>query len=259
MTDSNLNIAIFQYNLLWENINLNLNETEHLLDKIPVDTDLVVLPETFTTGFTNNNKAFAAHIEDTTFNRLKQMAVNRGIAICGSLITEVDGHIFNRFIFIEPEGTIHHYDKRHLFTMSEEDKYFSAGRQRVVITYKGWRIMPQICYDLRFPVWSRNNNDYDVLIYVANWPGVRQHVWHTLLRARAIENQCYVIGANRTGNDGNGIYYLGGSAIIDARGDIIARGGDNPVILKGLLEMNKLIEFRKKFPVLTDRDRFELK
>ena len=185
-------------------------------------TDIVVLPEMFNTGFSMNPEKLSESPESETFDWMKNIAEKGNFGICGSYIVKENMKFFNRWIFVSPEKESWHYDKRHLFSMAREDKFFSSGKTRLIFSFRGVRISPFICYDLRFPVWSRNRNDYDLMIIAANWPESRREVWITLLKARAIENQCYVAGANRIGTDGEGIKYCGDSVIINPRGEIIA-------------------------------------
>ena len=188
-------------------------------------------------------------------NWMQATAVYKNVAILGSLIIEDEGKIYNRAIWVSPDGTIFYYDKKHLFTMGKEHLHYSPGSQKTIIEYKGWRICPLICYDLRFPVWSRNTENYDLLIYVANWPSARHHIWKSLLVARAVENQSYCIGVNRTGNDGNGLNYSGDSVLVDAKG-IATFLGELPSVQTFDLNYEELHTFRKGFPVLNDKDSF---
>lgn len=245
--------------IFWEDADANLKHIERIINGIRILPDILVLPETFTTGFSNNTAACAEGMNGNSIRTLKDIAQKKDIAICGSLIIEEEGDFYNRFIFIHPDGTTEAYDKRHLFSVSGEDKAYSPGNKRVIINYKGWRILLQVCYDLRFPVWSRNCNDYDLAIYVANWPKVRQYVWDTLLKARAIENQCYVFGLNRTGNDPNNIEYYGQSMFVDFKGHVMNMPHSNEALVSLELSKTELDEFRKAFPVLRDGDTFELK
>jgi omega-amidase len=203
-----------------------------------------------------------ADLAETMNGRTHQImtdtAIERKCSVGGSIIIKEDNKYFNRFILVDAAGNTHTYDKRHLFTMGMEDKYYAAGNKQTLVSVNGIQLMPLICYDLRFPVWSRNKHNYDVLIYVANWPKVRQYVWETLLKARAIENQCYVIGVNRTGKDGNNIEYLGGSRIVNARGHVVGNLTSEEDVLNYTLDLEDLYAFRKKFPVLPDADNFKL-
>ena len=203
---------------------------------------------------------FAERYPGKTVEWMQRMAKLKGAAITGSYIANVDGKYFNRMIFALPNGQVYVYDKRHLFRMAEEDKHYSAGGKRVVVTYKGWRILLQVCYDLRFPVWMRNRNDYDLIILVANFPERRRYAWNSLLVARAIENQCYVAACNRVGVDGNGYNHTGDSQVIDAKGTVVALATpNNNQIVTADLSMEALQSFRNDFPAHLDADDFELK
>jgi len=260
-----LRITICQQTLHWEQPQANLDHWTSVLSALKGKTDLIILPEVFTTGFTMNVSAFAESMHGPTIAWMSEMARELQATIIGSFICEVpaieSSNYFNRLVWMNPDGSHHHYDKRHLFSFAGEHFHFSAGDARLVVELKGWRICPLICYDLRFPVWSRNNanSPYDLLLYVANWPEARAAAWNTLLSARAHENQCYVAGVNRIGLDGTGIPYSGDSKVIDPRGAILAaipahQAGIETVILDG----NDLLDYRQKFRVLEDADRFTL-
>lgn len=259
MVQEILKIAVFQFDLKWENIQANLEKIDCILEQLPADVDIVFLPEMFSTGFTMNAAKVAETMDGETMNWLKDISSKYDIAICGSLVIQEDRKFYNRLIFVEPSGKILHYDKRHLFTMSGENTVYTPGNSRLIVKYRGWRICPLICYDLRFPVWSRNLKNYDVLAYVANWPEQRSLVWNTLLKARAIENQSYVVGVNRVGTDGNNITYSGQSQIIDAKGTELAVGQEysEEVVFAGL-SYSKQEQFRRKFPVLDDADPYSI-
>lgn len=254
-----MKIAIYQSDIIWESAKPNLEKVERVLEKIQGTCDILVLPEMFTTGFTMNPTAIAEKMDGISIEFLKKITLKYNIAIIGSLIIEQNGISYNRMIFTTPDGNIEYYDKRHLFSMSGEDKHLGAGKEVKIFHYKGFNILPQVCYDLRFPVWSRNNNNkYDIAIYIASWPTPRIKVWDILLQARALENSCYVIGANRVGNDPS-IGYNGHSCAIDYMGNKISESQENKeeVIF---CEVNKeaLNKFRVKFPVHMDADNFEL-
>ena len=260
MTKETLKIAVFQFNLVWENAFANRSKIDEWLRVLPGDTDIVFLPEMFSTGFTMNVSAVAEKMSGATIEWMKECCAEYQVALCGSLIICEADQYFNRLVFAEPSGEMKYYDKRHLFTMAGEESCFTPGERRLIVEYKGWRICPLICYDLRFPVWARNQSEYDVLVYSANWPQSRIEVWNTLLKARAIENQSYVIGANRTGVDGNNISYSGNSQLIGPKGNILASSVDySESILFADLFYKELIGFREKFPVLNDADHFEIK
>jgi omega-amidase len=255
----NLNIALVQTDLFWENATANLAMLEEKIAAITQSTDLIVLPEMFTTGFTMNPAQWAEPMNFTTFKWLRQMAAQTGAVVTGSYAVKENGQYFNRLVWMQPDGGFDSYDKRHLFRMGGEDQVYTAGSRKIIKTIKDWKICPLICYDLRFPVWSRNVNlEYDLLINVANWPAVRANVWNVLLQARAIENQCYVLGVNRTGNDGNGLAHNGNSAVIDFKGDVLFRETDTQLIHCQLLNKENLDAFRQKFPAYIDADGFEI-
>ena len=281
-----LSVTIIQTNLFWENPTANLANLEEKMAQIPSPTDLIILPEMFTTGFTMNAKSVAEPMNFTTFKWLKQQAKRTQAVITGSFIVKEGEHFFNRLIWMRPDGSFETYDKRHLFRMGEEDKTFTAGTKRLIVELNGWRICPLICYDLRFPVWSRNiksasyklqvvsetsklnSNEqllatydllsYDLIIYVANWPSVRSQVWDTLLQARAIENQSYCIGVNRVGIDGMNLEYSGNSTVIDFKGNQLFYQKEDEVVNSQILSKKELEDFRAKFPAYLDADDFEI-
>ncbi len=260
-----LKISLIQSDLHWEDIDANLAMFEEKIWQIGGPTDVIVLPEMFTTGFTMNAARLAEHMNMRTFKWMKQMADQTGALILGSYIVTVHGRYYNRLLWMEPGGQHRTYDKRHLFRMSDEHKTFTPGESLLVETWKGWRICPMICYDLRFPVWSRNKWDaqarrplYDLMIYVANWPTTRINAWDTLLRARAIENVSYAAGVNRIGQDGAGVEHSGHSAIISPKGETIYinEGMDSSRTTE--LSANSLLAFRDRFPALLDADDFSI-
>jgi predicted amidohydrolase len=246
--------------LHWEDAAANRAMFAEQLGPLKGATDLVVLPEMFTTGFSMRSAELAEEMNGLTVHWMREQAKALDAAIYGSLIINEKGKCFNRGLFVKPDGEIIHYDKRHLFRFANEHEHYSAGVDRVVVAWRGWRILLQICFDLRFPVFARNRGDYDAALYVANWPEARRYPWSQLLIARAIENQCYVAGVNRVGMDGKGIHYTGDSVVIDPRGAVI---GQVEPAAEGVatveLEANALAEFREKFPVGLDADDFELK
>ena len=261
---SDLRITLVQTSVHWHSPEANLAMLEEKLWQLAEPTDLVVLPEMFTTGFTNAAAELAEPMNSRTFRWMKQMASQLQAVLLGSYIVREQHHFYNRLLWMEPDGSFAFYDKRHLFRMSDEHTVFSPGTDLLIKSWKGWRICPLICYDLRFPVWSRNRTNengellYDVLVYVANWPAARSQAWQTLLQARAIENASYVVGVNRVGTDGNQVVYDGGSAAIDFRGDLLFTEKDTEVITTQTLPMKELREFREKFPVQQDADDFSL-
>lgn len=261
---SSLTFTLVQTQLHWENKNENLKMLEEKIKAIKEQTHIVVLPEMFSTGFSMKPEEFAEKMDGLTVNWMSKTAAERKIILTGSLIIEEDGKFFNRLIWMLPNGQYGYYDKRHLFAYGEEDKHYSAGTQRLIASVNGWKINLMVCYDLRFPVWARQqfdaerNFEYDILIYVANWPERRSVAWKSLLRARAIENQCYVIGVNRVGNDGNNIYHSGDSMVIDPLGEILYHGADKEDVFTIQLDKERLKEIREKFQFWRDADGFEI-
>lgn len=254
-----MRITLLQTDIVWEDKKANLNRLEKYLEQLTGQTDLIVLPEMFSTGFSMNSETLAENVDDTTVSILKEWSLKYQLALCGSYIAKgKDSKNYNRGFFISPDGNASYYDKRHLFRMGKESDFFSAGNKQLIINFKGFRISLLICYDLRFPVWSRNiDNGYDLLIYVANWPASRRNVWDTLLKARAIENMSYVCGVNRIGTDGNGLPYNGGSALISAKGNILASvDDDKEEFVTTTIDLNSLKHFRDKFPAWKDADQF---
>ena len=223
-------------------------------------TEIVVLPEMFSTGFTMKSRELAEPVSGITVRILKELAADFQLALCGSFICSERSNYYNRAFFITPEGEEFYYDKRHLFRMGNEAEYFSAGNNKLIISYRGWNICLLVCYDLRFPVWSRNvNNEYDLLIYVASWPQARRLAWDTLLCARALENMCYVCGVNRIGVDGNKLIYNGGSVVFSAKGEVLASVPDGEEGIETVsLSLISLQQLRDKFPVWKDADAFRL-
>ena len=248
-----------QPDLLWEKTEDNLTRLEKLIRAIKIPSDLIILPELFSTGFSMNVVSLAENMMGPSMLWMKKMAFALSSCITGSIIIKEGGNYFNRLVFMYPSGEFKIYDKRHLFRMGNENKYYEPGRERLTVELKGWQIMPLICYDLRFPVWSRNRMDYDILIYVASWPESRKEVWETLLKARAIENQSYVIGVSRVGTDGNKIKHSGESMVFDYKGNQLLRLPAD-VVTTGSVTLDKdiLAEFRSKFPVYLDSDEFNL-
>jgi omega-amidase len=279
-----LKITTLQLDLVWENKVENLKKIDEILRNLP-QTDVIVLPEMFTTGFSMTPEKWAEPMNGDTFNWLKNKALQCNAVITGSFICEQEGNFYNRLIWMQPDGKHYQYDKRHLFSLAGEQHHYKAGTERITIEWRGWRICPLVCYDLRFPVWSRNapnvetdpflspntpflsqNTEgvqntpsyYDVLIYVANWPAVRANAWKSLLVARAIENQAYVVGVNRVGYDGNQIWHSGDSAVIDFQGGTIFETSEKENIFTTILNRGDLQKFRNKFGFLTDQDLFRI-
>ncbi len=255
-----LDIALIQSHLAWENPIQNRSAFAKDIKTLKHDVDLIVLPEMFTTGFTMNAVAVAESMQGDTVNWLRQMAKDKKCAVAGSVIIKENEKYYNRFIFMLPDGSYKSYDKHQLFTLAKEQEVYTAGNDEVIITYKGWKIKPQICYDLRFPVWARNTNGYEVLIYVASWPKPRIAAWDTLLKARAIENMCYCVGVNRIGLDGKGYEYNGHSGAYDVLGNSIV--DEHPIekekIIYATLKKSHVKNTREKLPFLEDADTFKL-
>jgi len=258
---SNLLVTVIQTNLHWEDKKANLQMLEEKINSIKEKTEVVVLPEMFSTGFSMKPEQLAETMEEETVQWMKGVAAEKKIILTGSVIIKEKENYYNRLIWMLPNGQYGVYDKRHRFAFAGEDKHYTAGNKRLIASVKGWKINLQVCYDLRFPVWARQQSqsegpEYDVLIYVANWPERRSLAWKTLLQARAIENQCYVIGVNRVGNDGNGIYHSGDSMIIDPMGEIMYHKKDNEDVFTISLDKEHLKTIREKLPFLKDADHF---
>ena len=254
-----MKITLIQSDIIWEDKVRNLERMGEMISSIPGGTGLVILPEMFNTGFSMNPAELAEPPESVTSDWMHDMAAKYNSAICGSYIVSENSNFYNRWIFVSPDGEISIYDKRHLFSISGEEALFTRGEKRVVFNFKGIRICPNVCYDLRFPVWSRNRNDYDLLINSANWPESRRDVWITLLKARALENQCFVAGVNRIGIDGAGIRYCGDSMILGPKGELVTEGKQNEEsIVSGDISFDELADFRRKFPVWKDGDNFTI-
>ncbi|KGO91727.1 amidohydrolase [Flavobacterium subsaxonicum] len=253
-----MKISLIQTSLAWEDAAANRDNFTTLIKNINGTTDLIVLPEMFATGFSMNPSAVAETMDGSTVTWMKQMAAANSCAITGSLVIEDDGNYYNRLLFVYPDGTYKTYDKRHLFTLAGEDKAYTAGTQKLIVEYKGWKICPLICYDLRFPVFARNVEEYDLMIYVANWPQVRTLAWDTLLRARAIENQAYTVGVNRVGIDGNGHSYTGHTQAVDALGSYILEPQQTEGVFTIELDKQATLDTRSKLAFLNDRDNFTL-
>ena len=255
-----LNLSLFQADILWQSPDANIEILNQWIEKVPEHTDIIILPEMFLTGFSMDVHKIAQKIDGNGVTWLKSVAMSKKMAIIGSLTIEEDGKFYNRMLAALPDGQLQWYNKRHLFRMGEEHNYFTPGNETIVFGYKGWNIMPLVCYDLRFPVWSRNVNlKYDLLIYVANWPQARSEAFLALLKARAIENQSYVVGVNRVGIDGHGIKYAGDSVLIDPKGKFMTELLQIPGIINCSICLDELQDFRKKFPAHLDSDPFELK
>lgn len=252
-----LSVALIQEDLVWQDPAANRRLLAgYFQDLLPVD--LVVLPEMFTTGFTMAAMDHHETMDGETIAWMRAQSARFGFTLAGSLIIEEQGRYFNRLVITGPDGTLDWYDKRHLFRMADEHSAFCAGHKRVIVRVADWRVALQVCYDLRFPVFSRNQDDYDLLLYVANWPAARRTAWNTLLRARAIENLSYCLGVNRVGTDGAQVVYRGESVILDYIGEVIADAGERAGVARADLSAERLKRFRKKFPAHLDGDRFQI-
>lgn len=281
---ASLTITTIQTNIAWENKAANLQALENKINDLEEKTEIIVLPEMFSTGFSMQPDKFAETMEGETVQWMKDIAAKNKIILTGSLIIEENDQFYNRLIWMLPNGQFGYYDKRHLFAYGEEDKYYTPGNKRLIASAKGWKINLQVCYDLRFPVWARNRiiegslspeestlgsagalpntqikPEFDMIIYVANWPERRNHAWKTLLCARAIENQCYVVGVNRVGRDGNNINHSGNSLVIDPLGEVLYHMADEEDIFTITLQKENLEEIRTKFPFWKDGDDFDLR
>jgi len=258
MTD--LHVTLLQSTITWQNPVANLAHYTEMMARIDGPTDLIILPEMFTTGFTMEPALHPETMGGTAMQWMHEQAAKYRAAVVGSLVMKVEGKYFNRLIWMNPDGSHRAYDKRHLFAMAGEHEHYVAGAERLIVEYKGWRICPLICYDLRFPVWARNDEAYDLLIYTANWPDKRSYDWLTLLKARAIENQCYVAAVNRVGTDANGYAYNGDSCVIDPGWNKTLYHVEKvEAVHTETLSATHLQEVRQRLPFLQDRDEFEIR
>lgn len=258
---NDLRVTLIQTYLNWEHPEENFKHLSNVLSKIEEPTDLIILPEMFTTGFTMKPEQLAEEHGGKGLQWMQQQAKEKGCVITGSISVKENSHYYNRLYWVEPDGTYQYYNKRHLFRMGNEQQHYTPGDSRMIVDLKGWKICPLICYDLRFPVWSRNTigHLYDVLIYVANWPNVRSYAWKQLLVARSIENQCYTIGVNRVGRDGNLFEHSGDSCALNPKGEYISNLQPNEDKYQTvILSAQYLNDFRKSFPVIMDSDQFTL-
>ncbi|MBR4147818.1 MAG: nitrilase family protein [Bacteroidales bacterium] len=261
---NNLNLTYIQANLKWEDPQGNREHFDKLLKEVPAGTDLVLLPETFNTAFPVDPKVFSETEDGPTMQWLKQKAQALDTVVCGTLLLEIDGHYHNSLVWMCPDGSFELYHKRHTFSMGGENQMVECGSESFIVELKGWRIKPMVCYDIRFPVWSRNHYqngrfDYDLGIYLANFPASRMNVWNTLLQARAIENQAYFIGVNRMGDDPEEVHYSGHSQVISPKGKVVSKAEtDTEAVVSCVLDHEKLLSFREKFPVGKDWDSFTI-
>ena len=251
-----IKVTLIQTELIWEDVESNLSMFDTLIDDIKESTQLVVLPEMFTTGFTMNAVNLAQNMSGSAITWLRNKSRQKNVDIAGSIIAKDSGKFFNRLLWVKPEGDIFTYDKRHLFRMAGEDDVYSAGKKNITVDLLGWRIRPFVCYDLRFPLWTRNlDNRYDAAVFIANWPEKRSSHWKLLLQARAVENQCYVVGVNRVGTDGNGHPYCGDSSVIDPWGKILFQKHHKPCVKTVALSYDVLKKCRESFPAWMDADK----
>lgn len=255
---NDIKVCLVQYPIIWENPLENRALMDKVLGQKSGNPDIIVLPEMWNTGFSMNPEKLYESMTGPSLEWMKQKSIELNSAICGSLIIKDDEHFYNRFVFVAPEGNVEYYDKRHCFGLAGETEHFTPGTERKIFTYKNWRICPQICYDLRFPVWSRNQDDYDLLIYSSQFPARRRNAWLNLLPARAIENISYVIGVNGVGTDGNHIVYSGDSGVWDYEGNLLGNLESNHSTLSVELNWEKLMAFRRAYPFLKDRDKFNI-
>lgn len=253
-----MKIALVQTSLVWENPIENRALLDEKLSAILPNTDLIVLPEMFTTGFTMQPHHCTETMEGSTIEWMQRLAQKCHAALVGSVVIKENSNYYNRLLFVHPEGKIEFYDKRHRFTLAGEDQVYTAGKKRLIVDYRGWKICPLICYDLRFPVFSRNTENYDISLYVANWPEPRIQAWDVLLRARAVENMCYTIGVNRVGTDGNNHSYVGHSQAVDCFGNYLLAPQTTEAIFYVELDKTQLEDNRKRFAFLTDQDKFTI-
>jgi len=254
-----MKVALIQSSLIWENPKANRNYFEEKINAITEKVDLIVLPEMFSTGFTMNPELVFETMQGETIQWLQTLAKAKNSAITGSLVIKEKGNFYNRLVFVFPSGDIKIFNKRHLFTLAFEDEFYTSGNEKLIVEYQGWKICPLICYDLRFPVFARNTENYDLLIYVANWPKARINAWDILLKARSVENLCYTIGVNRIGFDDNNFEFDGHSQTVDFLGNYILEPQETEGVFVVELNKEKLVETRNKFGFLNDRDTFELK
>ncbi len=250
-----MKVTTVQSDIIWGDIKTNIDIFSDIIRNIEEDTDLIILPEMFTTGFIMHPDKY---VNNGTLEVLQQLAFKKQAAILGSVIVCENDFYYNRAYFVVPDGEFFVYDKRHLFSIADENKYYKSGSEKLIVNYKGWRIAPFICYDLRFPIWCRNTNDYDLAVFMANWPEARINVWDVLLKARAIENLSFVVGVNRIGVDGNNIKYNGHSAIIDYKGNKVSFSGSSSIVDTVDISIDDLKMFRNKFPVNKDADKFSI-
>ena len=254
----NLKCLLVQTGLFWADAAANRQKLEAIVRAEGKDCDIAVFPETFTSGFLGDSRDNLERMNGPTLDWMKQLSSELDCVLCGSMAIGIEPGTVNRFLWVQPDGVVQFYDKHHLFSYAGEDKRYVAGTERKIFNYRGWRICPQVCYDLRFPAWCRNRGDYDALIFVANWPEPRTPAWTALLKARAIENQCYVIGVNRSGSDPRGMIYTGASVVIDPLGEVVLDLGGNEAAGMVGIDLQEVEEIRRKLPFQQDSDQFEI-
>jgi omega-amidase len=255
---NNLKCLLLQSGLFWADAAANRQKLEAIVRAQGTGCDIAIFPETFTSGFLGDSRDNLEDMNGPTLEWMKALSTEMDCVLCGSVAIGTEAGTVNRFLWVQPDGVVQYYDKHHLFSYAGEDKRYVAGTERKVFQYRGWRICPQVCYDLRFPAWCRNRDDYDALIFVANWPEPRTPAWTALLKARAIENQCYVIGVNRSGSDPRGLNYAGGSAVFDPLGELVLDLGKDEATESTILELQTVNEIRGQLPFQQDADSFEL-
>jgi len=254
-----LKTAFIQSNIVWHNAEINRINFSKKINAISEEVNIIILPEMFSTGFSMNPQEIAETMQGETVQWMQRLASEKNCAVSGSVIISENNHYYNRFLFVYPSGEIKHYDKRHLFTLAGEEKIYTSGNEKIIIDYEGWKICPLVCYDLRFPVWARNVEEYDVLLYVANWPKPRILAWDTLLRARSIENMCYVVGVNRVGSDTNKLEYVGHSAAYDCLGKRISKIEIEDEFIEIVkLDKEHISKVRRGLNFLNDKDEFTI-
>ncbi len=253
-----LTLALVQYQIVWNDNKANMLKIGEMLSKLSMPADIIIFPETFNSGFNTNPEGIAETMDGETISWMKKLSAEKKAAVCGSMFITENSSVFNRLVWVEPDGSVKTYDKRHLYSMGGEDRFLTKGSDHLLVEYKGWKISPQICYDLRFPVWARNTDNYDLMINVSNWPSTKAEIRTTLLKARAIENQCFAVGVNCVGSDGNKITYNGLSLLADAEGKVLFNAGESETVGIAVLNYEYLNNFKMKFNALKDRDNFKI-
>ena len=256
--NTKLKVTLLQSYLFWEDVQKNLQQFDIRINSLNQRTDLIVLPEMFNTGFSMKPSKLAENMQGPSISWMMKVAAKTGSVLTGSIMICENGNYYNRLLWVRPDGSYAQYDKKHLFGHADEQSHFTAGKEKLLVELNGWKICPMICYDLRFPVWCRNKEQYDLLIFVANWPEKRSHHWRTLIAARAIENQAYVLGVNRVGNDGNSHYHSGDSMLVHPMGNILFQKMDEDDMYTAILSLDEISKTRESLPFLKDADEFSL-